>query len=117
MTAILTAQRARKALRKAAAVALSAAAAAVLITTLSCAASADAPVQCPAGSPCVTWQDTATSGVQPDLLLKDHLGNEVWLCLNAGGCWVENDLMGVTGHDPNNRVAYLSPTADRLHGE
>lgn len=69
--------------------------------------------QCPAGqSPaCAAWQDTNTSGpVVQDLLLLDHNGSPIYWCNNAGGCWVGNDRMGVTGSSVTDQAAYLSTT-------
>lgn len=71
------------------------------------------PDQSPA---CAAWQDTSTSQVVQDLELFDRNGAPIWWCNNAGGCWVGNDKMGVTGASVFDLAAYLS-TTDGTHGE
>lgn len=73
-------------------------------------AAAPVTVQCAAGtSPaCASWQDMNSSKVVQDLELTDHTGAPIWWCLNAGGCWVGNDRLGVTGSSVYNEAAYLA---------
>ncbi len=66
--------------------------------------------RCPVGATCVTWQDTNTSTVQQDIELLNHGGDPVFWCNNAGGCWVGNDKVGVTGSNTATIAAYLSTT-------
>lgn len=81
-------------------------------------APAGVPVlQCPPGqSPaCAAWQDQNSGQVVQDLLLQDRNGAPVWWVNNAGGMWVGNDRLGVTGASVFDQAAYLS-TSDGSHG-
>jgi hypothetical protein len=88
-----------------------AAAAVVAVSFMSAPVSAATPVtHCPVGATCVTWEDTNSSTVQQDIELLNHVGDPVFWCNNAGGCWVGNDKFGVTGSNTSTKAAYLSTT-------
>lgn len=65
---------------------------------------------------CAGWQDTNAATVVQDLLLTDHNGAPIWWCNNAGGCWVGNDRLGVTGASVFDQAIYMS-TTDGVHGQ
>lgn len=89
----------------------------VIAGTSWAAASAAAPVLCPIGSTCVTWQDQDSARVQQDLLLEDRNGSPVWWCNNAGGCWVGDDKLGVTGASVYDNAAYLAVSSNGVNGK
>ena len=88
------------------------------ISTVSASAPAAAVQQCPAGvSPaCAGWQDTNGKTLVQDLVLTDHNGAPVWWINDAGGMWVGNDRLGVTGKSVYDHAAYLA-VPDGIHGQ
>jgi hypothetical protein len=75
---------------------------------------------CAGGVPCLSMQDQSST-VQSDLILYDKNGAPIFWCLNAGGCWVGNDKLGVTGFNPATHgyalSVYLSNDATGTHGQ